>query len=299
MTTSVLDDVVLASLQPRDLVVDIGSGSGAFSRAVLTAGGRVIAVDAFADACSGLATRTGFRFVHGAIGPAGIVSTYVPRLRRVLVTNARDGVAVPVVTLHDIVAAADVSALRVVRVRTAGQLSAAVAGLPGVLACPNGQSQVVLRLVGDAVLGDDATSILDALPGWFVTANTPIGLRTWTAAVAPLVPRLDWLLTTIPSDAPMPSDVDLVQLALVEGFAADPIRRTRVAIALRDRPALFANATIADLLDELALDPDQATWHAAGWWRSHLRTIDPRERSQRRARAHNRIIDRLAGARAN
>lgn len=296
MTSHTLDDLALAGMGTGDLVVDIGAGSGAFSRAALAAGCRVIAVDASGEACRALGAHDRLQVIHGAIAAAGPGQKFVARLGRALVTNARDAVTVPVVTVRDLLSQHGPGAGHVLRVRAAGQLAAAIDGADGILSNAGGLGHLghaCIRLIGDALVGDDAGTILGHFDGWSATALTAVGLRSWTAGLAPFVPTLDWLLTTTPSESPVPTDDDIVHLALLGGRAADPAHRTRVAAALGDQTTLIDNPDISDLLDELALDPDHTTWYAARWWRSHLRTVDHRQRSHRRARAHDRLIERL------
>ncbi len=295
MSPSTLDELALAPVRPGDLVLDIGSGRGEFSRTALATGCRVIAVDASFEACRDLGTHDRLQVIHGAVAPFAGMAKFVPRLGRVLVTNARDGVSVPVVKVSDLLAQRDLDTRCVIRVRTVGQLAAAVDGgldrLPG----EGGSGDVTLRLMTDALFGDDAASILVGLAGWSVTAATAVGLRCWASELAAFVPTLDWLLTTTPSQSPAPNGTDLVQLAMFEGRSIDAGRRARMATALRDYPISTDDGAIGDLLDELALDPDPMTWHAAQWWRSDLRTVDHVQRSRRRAAAHDRVIVRLAG----
>jgi FkbM family methyltransferase len=291
-----LDLLALTTLKPGSVVLDVGAGSGEFTRAALDCGARVIAVDPSAERCQQLGTADRLTVVHAAAGSANGTAKYVARVRRNLSTNAKDAVKVPVATLDSLAESHAVTAVDVLRIRTAGNLAAVLTGASHLVA-----NSKVIRLVGDAVLGDDASVLSGLFTQRPLLTATVAGVMPWSND-RPFVPsRIDWLTGIGPTTQTIFSEDDVAALVFAEGRSPDATRRARLAILLQSNQQLFEQPYplphITDVLDELALDPDPATWRATAWWREHLARYDHRTRNVRRQAAFERQLDHLSGVR--
>lgn len=284
--TNPLDAAALASLREGAHVFDIGFGRGDFTRSALEAGAAVLAMDPSADACHALTPATNLTVITAA---AGAATTYVARVRRALATKARDAELVPLHRLDDLDPA---NPPLVLRLRAAGQLAAALETAADTL-----RGADAIRLVGHALVGDDALRLADQLWGFEIQINTIVGVRTWTAQDPHLGAEIDWLATRRPTAAATLTKNDHAAVAIAEGRAADPAQRSRVAHLLRTLPELTDRADVADMLDELALDPDLAVIRAAAWWQTTLAMAAPAVRARRRGDAFDRLTTRMAGSR--
>ena len=286
-----LDQLALSQVKPGDVVVDVGAGSGDFTRAAHFIGARVIAIEPSIERCRQLQSLLNVTVIHaGAARDAGRTQ-YVERVRRTLATNARDAVAVTTVRLDDLI---DIHAIRsaaVVRIRAAGNLGNVLSGAVNLV-----DHATVVRLVGNVLVGDEPTKLLDGRP---VLAATIAGIMQWSRHQPYMPAKIDWIIGAEPAQLPVTTEDDLAAVMLAEGRAPDAGRRARIARLLEANPQLFEDPYplphAVDLLDELALDPDPATWRAAAWWRDRTASYDDRTRNQRRRAAMERRLDHLTG----
>lgn len=290
-----LDALALTGLKADAVVLDVGAGSGEFTRAALDCGAQVIAVEPSAARCDQLGSADMLTVVHAAAGSANGTAKYVERVRRNLSTNARDAVAVPVIRLDSLAENLGVTAVNVLRLRAAGNLGAVLIGSSHLVASAN-----VVRLVGDAMVGDDGPK-LAGLVHRSVYAATVAGVMRWSDE-HPFVPsRIDWFMGIDPTNGAPSTPDDLADLVQAEGRSPDAARRTRMSILLQSNPQLYEHPSslphVTDVLDELALDPDPATWRAAAWWRERVAEYDHRTRNARRQAAFDRQLHHLTGAR--
>jgi FkbM family methyltransferase len=291
-----LDVLALTGLKIGDLVLDVGAGSGEFTRAALACGARVIAVEPSEDRCQQLGAANGLTVVHAAAGSAHGTARYVARVRRNLSTNARDAIVVPITRLDSLAEELCVSAVNVLRIRAAGNLAAVLTGASRLVASAN-----VVRLVGDAVVGDEPMELAGLVTHQSVCAATVAGVMRWSDEHPFLPSRIDWLVGSEAANGVPSTEDDLAALVQAEGRSPDAARRMRMAIVLQSNPQLYEHPYplphVTDVLDELALDPDPATWRATAWWREHMAGYDHRTRNTRRQAAFNRQLDHLTGAR--
>ena len=290
-----LDALALTGLKADAVVLDVGAGSGEFTRAALDCGAQVIAVEPSGARCDQLGSADMLTVVHAAAGSANGTAKYVERVRRNLSTNARDAVAVPVIRLDSLAENLGVTAVNVLRLRAAGNLGAVLIGSSHLVASAN-----VVRLVGDAMVGDDGPK-LAGLVHRSVYAATVAGVMRWSDE-HPFVPsRIDWFMGIDPTNGAPSTPDDLADLVQAEGRSPDAARRTRMSILLQSNPHLYEHPSslphVTDVLDELALDPDPATWRAAAWWRERVAEYDHRTRNARRQAAFDRQLHHLTGAR--
>ncbi len=290
-----LDALALTGLKADAVVLDVGAGSGEFTRAALDCGAQVIAVEPSGARCDQLGSADMLTVVHAAAGSANGTAKYVERVRRNLSTNARDAVAVPVIRLDSLAENLGVTAVNVLRLRAAGNLGAVLIGSSHLVASAN-----VVRLVGDAMVGDDGPK-LAGLVHRSVYAATVAGVMRWSDE-HPFVPsRIDWFMGIDPTNGAPSTPDDLADLVQAEGRSPDAARRTRMSILLQSNPQLYEHPSslphVTDVLDELALDPDPATWRAAAWWRERVAEYDHRTRNARRQAAFDRQLHHLTGAR--
>jgi FkbM family methyltransferase len=305
-----LDEAALSKLAGiNDIVIDVGAGQGAFSRAARDRGATVHAVDPSLTACDRLAGERSIIVHHGAAGERSGHTSYVERVGRVLTTNARDAVLVPVLSVDDLFGRDPARSLVLLRLRCRGSVAAALQGARSTL----GEVAAVL-IDGDTLVGDDAAEVLELLSGWTVWASTCVGPRLLSPRLARLQSGIRWIATPnagargpLPGApavnkvvaAPEANVTDLAAVAAAEARAVDPTARARIGRLLEEEPDLWSIREVADSLDELALDPDRATWRAVGWWRHDLAGLADRERSARRAEAFDRLLDRMTGERAS
>jgi FkbM family methyltransferase len=291
-----LDALALTTLKAGDAVLDVGAGSGEFTRAALARGARLIAVEPSEEHCHQLGSADMLTVVHAAAGSTNGSAKYVERVRRNLSTNARDAVAVPLTRLDSLSEKLGVTAVNVLRIRAAGNLGAVLSGASHFVASAN-----VVRLVGDAMLGDEPMEIAGRLTHRSVNAATVAGVMRWSDEHPFLSSRIDWLLGIEPMNVAPSTEDDLATVIQAEGRSTDAARRTRMALLLQSNPQLYEYPYplphVTDVLDELALDPDPATWRAAAWWREHLAGYDHRTRNARRQAAFDRQVHHLTGAR--
>jgi FkbM family methyltransferase len=291
-----LDTLAIASLTTGDVVLDVGAGSGEFTRAALERGAKVIAVEPSAARCDQLRRANELTVVQAAAANSDGSAKYVERVRRNLATNARDAVAVPTIRLDTLAERLGLATVNVLRVRAAGNLSAVLLGASHLVTGAN-----VIRLVGDAVLGDAATDLAGLLLHRSVSAETVAGVLTWSEE-HPFVPsRIDWLVGLDDTSGAPSTEDDWAAVVQAEGRSSDTARRTRIAGLLQTNPQLYSYPYplphVADVLDELALDPDPATWRAAAWWRERVAGYDHRTRNARRQAAFDRRLHQLTGDR--
>jgi FkbM family methyltransferase len=291
-----LDAVALTALKAGDVVLDVGAGSGEFTRAALACGAKVIAVEPSEERCQQLGDANGLTVVHAAAGSSNGTAKYVARVRRNLSTNARDAVVVPITRLDSLAEKHRVTAVSVLRIRAAGNLAAVLTGASHLVASAN-----VIRLAGDAMVGDEPIELAGLVARRSVSAATVVGVMPWSDEHPFLPSRIDWLMGIAPTKGVPSTEDNLAALIQVEGRSTDAARRTRMAIVLQSNPRLYELPYplphVTDVLDELALDPYPATWRAAAWWREHMAGYDHRTRNDRRQAAFNRRLDHLTGAR--
>jgi FkbM family methyltransferase len=291
-----LDALALTALKPGSVVLDVGAGSGEFTRAALDRGARVIAVEPSEERCQQLGTADRLTVVHAAAGSANGTAKYVARVRRTLSTNARDAVNVPVATLDSLAENHVVAAIDVLRIRTSGNLAAVLTGASHLV-----DSAKVIRLVGDAMVGDDAPVLSGLVTRRPLSTATVAGVMPWSDERPFLPSRIDWMTGLEPTTPTIFGEDDVAALVFAEGRSPDAARRARLAILLQSNQQLFEQPYplphITDLLDELALDPDPATWRATAWWRERLARYDHRARNTRRQAAFERQLDHLSGVR--
>jgi FkbM family methyltransferase len=291
-----LDTLALTTLKAADVVLDVGAGSGEFTRAALARGARVIAVEPSEERCHQLGSADRLTVVHAAAGSINGSAKYVERVRRNLSTNARDAVAVPLTRLDSLSEKLGVTAVNVLRIRAAGNLGAVLSGASHFVASAN-----VVRLVGDAMAGDEPMEIAGRLTHRSVYAATVAGVMRSSDEHPFLSSRIDWLLGIEPMNVAPSTEDDLATVIQAEGRSPDAARRTRVALLLQSNPQLYEHPYrlphVTDVLDELALDPDPATWRATAWWREHLAGYDHRTRNARRQAAFDRQLHHVTGAR--
>jgi FkbM family methyltransferase len=291
-----LDELALTTLQQGSVVLDVGAGSGEFTRAALARGARVIAVEPSEERCWQLGPIGRLTVVHAAAGSANGMAKYVARVRRTLSTNAKDAARVPITRLDSLAENHGVGALDVLRIRAAGNLEGALMGASHLVA-----SAKVIRLVGDAVVGDDASVLSGLVTHRPLITATAAGVMPWSDERPFLPSRIDWLTGVGPTVQTIFTEDDLTAIALSEGRSPDAARRTRLALLLHSNPQLYQHPYpsphITDVLDELALDPDPATWRAAAFWRERMSSYDHRTRNARRQAALERHLDHLTGPR--
>ena len=291
-----LDALALTALKAGDVVLDVGAGSGEFTRAALDRGARVIAVEPSENRCQQLGAANGLTVVHAAAGNENGTAKYVARVHRNLSTNARDAIVVPITRLDCLAEKLGVSAVNVLRIRAAGNLADVLMGASQLVASPN-----VVRLVGDAVVGDEPMELVGLVTHQSVCAATVAGVMPWSAEHPFLPSHIDWLMGSEPANGVPSTENDLAALVQAEGRSIDAARRTRMAIVLQSNPQLYEHPYplphVTDMLDELALDPDPATWRATAWWRERMAGYDHRMRNARRQAAFDRQLDHLIGAR--
>jgi FkbM family methyltransferase len=291
-----LDTLALATLNKGSVLLDVGSGTGEFTRAALARGARVIAVEPSEERCQQLGAADGLAVVHAAAGRANGTSKYVDRVRRNLSTNAKDAVRVPVTRLDSLAEAHGITAVDVLRIRAAGNLSDVLNGSAHLVATAQ-----IIRLVGDAVVGDDASVLSGLVTGRPLCTATVVGVMPWPDERPFLPSRVDWLTGVEATNMRPSTDDDLAAILFAEGRSPDAARRTRVAMVLQSNPQLYEYPSplprITDVLDELALDPDPATWRAAAWWRERITAHDHHTRNARRQAALERQLDHLTGPR--
>ena len=293
---SELDALALTTLKAGDVVLDVGAGSGEFTRAALDRGASVIAIEPSEERCDQLGSADGLTVVHAAAGSANGTAKYVARVRRNLSTNARDAIVVPITRLDSLAEKLGVSAVNVLCIRAAGNLAAVLTGATHTVASAN-----VVRLVGDAVVGDEAMELARLVSHRSVYAATVAGVMPWSDEHPFLPSRIDWLMGSEPANGVPSTEDHLAALVQAEGRSTDAARRTRMAIVLQSNPQLYEHPYplphVTDVLDELALDPDPATWRATAWWRERMAGYDHRTRNARRQAAFDRQLDHLIGAR--
>jgi FkbM family methyltransferase len=291
-----LDAHALISLHPGSVVLDVGAGSGEFTRAALDRGARVIAVDPSAERCQQLGAADRLTVVHAAAGSAEGTTKYVARVQRNLSTNARDALKVSVATLDSLAEKNAVAAVDVLRIRAAGNLAAVLMGASHLVA-----NVKVIRLAGDAIVGDDASVLSRVVTHRPLSTATVAGVMPWSDD-RPFVPsRIDWLTGIEPTTRTIFTEDDVAAMVFAEGRSPEAARRARLAMVLQSNPQFYEYPYplphISDVLDELALDPDPATWRAAAWWRERMSGYDHRTRNTRRQAAFERQLDHLTGAR--
>jgi FkbM family methyltransferase len=291
-----LDALALTTLKPGDVVLDVGAGSGEFTRAALARGARVIAVEPSEERCHQLGSADRLTVVHAAAGRANGTAKYVARVGRTLSTNARDAVLVPITRLDSLAEELGVTAVKVLRIRAAGNLGAVLIG-----ASPFVTSANVVRLVGDAIVGDEPMEVAGRLTHRCGYAATVAGATLWSDEHPFLPSRIDWLLGIKPMNGAPTTEDDLTAAIQAEARSPDAARRTRMALLLQSNSQLFEYPYplphVTDVLDELALDPDPATWRATAWWRERMSGYDHRTRNARRQAAFDRQVHHLTGAR--
>lgn len=331
-----LDQLLLAQLASDDILIDVGAGSGEVARAAAAKGVQVIAIDPSARRCQDLAAVPGITVIEAALGQTTGTAKYVERVRRTLVTNARDAAIVSVTTLDQIVADHHLGSTAAIRIRAVGRLGAVLRG--GVSAVATSR---MIRVVGDAIAGDNAADVAALLVGnvttrsdtepsqpsaatgrlihatvedvvlerpaapliRIVAAATVAGIVRWLPDYANVASHINWLTPVCAEDAPLADDDQMALIIAAEARAIDPSRRSRLASVLNHHPELYSYPSaipgVADLLDELALDPDPATWRAAGWWRARLAEYDDATRNRRRHAAFERLVDSLTGPKSS
>ncbi len=291
-----LDVLALTGLKAGDVVLDVGAGSGEFTRAALDRWARVIAVEPSDERCDQLGSADGLTVVHAAAGSANGTAKYVTRVHRNMSTNARDAIAVPIVRLDSLAETQGVTAVRVLRIRAAGNLADVLMGASHLVA-----SAKVIRLVGDAVVGEDPMELARLVSRRSVYAATVAGVMPWSDEHPFLPSRIDWLMGSEPATGVPSTEDDLAALVQAEGRSTDAARRTRLAIVLQSNPQLYEHPYplphVTDVLDELALDPEPTTWRATAWWRERMVGYDHHTRNARRQAAFDRQLDHLIGAR--
>ena len=291
-----LDALALTRLKAGDVVLDVGAGSGEFTRAALARGARVITVEPSEARCDQLGSTDMLTVVHAVAGSANGTARYVERVRRNLSTNARDAVVVPMTRLDSLAEELGVTTANVLRIRAAGNLGAVLIGSPHLVASAN-----VVRLAGDAMVGDDASALSGLVTRRPVYAATIAGVMRWSDEHPFLPSRIDWLIGIEPKILAPSTEDDLAALVQAEGRSPDAARRARMAILLPSNPQLYEQPYplphVTDVLDELALDPDPATWRAAAWWREYTAGYDHQTRNARRQAAFDRRVHHLSGAR--
>jgi FkbM family methyltransferase len=291
-----LDALALTGLKAGDVVLDVGAGSGEFTRAALDCGSKVIAVEPSEARCDQLGSADMLTVVHAAAGRANGTAKYVERISRNLSTNARDAVVVPITRLDSLAEKLGVTTVNVLRIRAVGNLAAVLIGASHLVA-----SAKALRLVGDAMAGDEPMELASLLPHRRVYAETIPGVMRWSDEHPFLPSRIDWLIGIEPTHGAPSTEDDLAAVVQAEGRSPDAARRTRIAILLQSNPQLYQHPYpiphVADVLDELALDPDPATWRAIGWWRERMARYDHQTRNARRQAAFDRQLHHLTGAR--
>jgi FkbM family methyltransferase len=291
-----LDALAVASLKAGDVVFDVGAGSGEFTCAALERGAKVIAVEPSRTRCDQLGSADRLTVVHAAAGSANGTATYVQRMRRNLSTNARDAIVVPITRLDSLAEELGVTVVNVLRIRAAGNLDAVLMGASHLVASAN-----VIRLVGDAMAGDEPTDLAGFLTHRYVSGATVAGVLRWSDEHPFLPSRIDWLVGVEPTDRVPSSEDDWAAVIRAEGRSPDAARRTRMASLLQANPQLYSYPYplphVTDVLDELALDPDPAAWRATAWWRERMARYDHRTRNARRQAAFDRQLDLLTGDR--
>jgi FkbM family methyltransferase len=291
-----LDTLALTTLKAGDVVVDVGVGSGEFTRAALDCGAKVIAVEPSGARCQHLGAADRLTVVHAAAGSADGTAKYAERVRRNLSTNARDAVVVPITRLDSLAQKFGVTAVNVLRIRAAGNLVAVLSGASHLVSSAN-----AVRLVGDAMAGDEPMEIGGLVTHRSVSAATAAGVMRWSDELPFLPSRIDWLVGSEPPNLAPFTAADLAAVIQAEGRSPDAARRKRMAILLQSNPQLHQDHSplpqVTDVLDELALDPDPATWRAAAWWRERLARYDHHTRNARRQAAFDRQLHHLTGAR--
>ncbi len=291
-----LDALALTTLKAGDVVLDVGAGSGEFTRAALDCGAMVIAVEPSEERCHQLGSADMLTVVHAAAGSTNGTAKYVARVRRTLSTNARDAAVVPTTRLHSVAEERGITAVNVLRIRAAGNLAAVLIGASHLVASAN-----VVRLVGDAMVGDEPMELASLVRHRSVSAATVAGVIPWSDEHPFLPSRINWLIGGEPTNLAPCTEHRLAALVQAEGRSPDAARRTRMAALLQSNPQLYEHSSslphVTDVLDELALDPDPATWRAAAWWRERLAQYDHRTRNARRQAAFDRQLNHLTGAR--
>lgn len=291
-----LDALALTALKTGDVVLDVGPGSGEFTRAALACGATVIAVEPSEARCEQLGAANRLTVVHAAAGGVNGTAKYVARVHRNLSTNARDAVVVPIIRLDSLAEKLGVTAVNVLRIRAAGNLAAVLTGASHMVASAN-----VVRLVGDAVVGDEPMELVGLVTHQSVCAATVAGVMPWSDEHPFLPSHIDWLMGSEPANGVPSTENDLAALVQAEGRSIDAARRTRMAIVLQSNPQLYEHPYplphVTDMLDELALDPDPATWRATAWWRERMAGYDHHTRNTWRQAAFDRQLDHLIGAR--
>ncbi len=287
-----LDALALTTLHPGSVVLDVGAGSGDFTRAALARGARVIAVEPSEERCQQLGTADRLSVIHAAAGSAAGTANYVERIRRNLSTNARDAVVVPITRLDSVAEELGLTTVNLLRIRAAGNLGAVLIGSSHLVA-----NASVIRLVGDAMAGDQPMEIASLITHRSVHSATVAGVTRWSDEHPFLPSRINWLMGVEPPNLAPCTEDDLASVVQAEGRSPDAARRTRMAILLQSNPQLYPLSQVTDVLDELALDPDPATWRAAAWWRERIAGYDHRTRNARRQAAFDRQLHHLTGAR--
>jgi FkbM family methyltransferase len=291
-----LDTLALTTLKAGDVVVEVGAGSGEFARAALDCGAKVIAVEPSGARCQQLGAADRLTVVHAAAGSADGTAKYAERVRRNLSTNARDVVLVPIMRLDSLAEELGITAVNVLRIRAAGNLAAVLSGASHLVSSAN-----VVRLVGDAMAGDEPMEIGGLVNHRSLYAATVAGVMRWSDELPFPPSRINWLMGIEPPNLATFTEDDLAAVIQAEGRSPDAARRARMVILLESNPQLYEDRSslphVTDVLDELALDPDPATWRAAAWWRKRLARYDHHTRTARRHAAFDRQLHHLTGAR--
>ncbi len=285
--------LMLAVVNPGDLVLDLGAHVGSFSLAAAAAGCRVVAVEASPANVALLrasATRNGFadlHVVHAAVSDApGTLEFCVRGPWGHVATEAVDlpTVAVPAVTVDELLAELGLGLPAFVKMDVEGSEIPAIRGMAGLLGAPDAPA-VLYESNGHtlALFGFDPPALsaaLDAL-GYTSLAVEPDRLVRIVAGQLQPQTIVDCLAVkrdpAVPGRPAVPalSFDERVGRVVADGRHPNPDHRAYVARALASADAeVLSQTAVAETLDLLLVDPEEPVRLAASWW-SHPATNRP------------------------
>jgi FkbM family methyltransferase len=277
--------LMLALVNPGDLVLDLGAHVGSFSLAAAAAGCRVVAVEASPANVALLrasAARNGFadlHVVHAAVsdapgtldfcarGPWGHVATEAVDLPTI---------TVPAVTVDELLAELGMGRPAFVKIDIEGSEIPAIRGMAGLLGTPDAPTLLyesnghTLGLFG--VRPPALTAELDAL-GYTSLAVEPDRLvRVVPGQIQPhtivdcLAVKHDVALPGRPAVPPLTYD-ERVGRIVADGRHPNPDHRAYIGGALSGAEAeVLSHPAVVETLDLLLVDPEEPVRRAVAWW---------------------------------